>query len=318
MNNQESFVGIDVAKDWLDLGWQPGGQTEHIAHTEAAITGLCERLRQDAPTLIVLEATGGLETTLASMLASAGLPVAVVNPRQTRDYAKACGRLAKTDRIDALMLAAFAAAIRPQVRALPDEETRALGDLLARRRQLIDMRVQEKLRLERASTVQRISLKEHIAWLDERIARIDTDLTHTLRTSTLWREKDELIKAIPGIGPITRATLLAMLPELGRLTGKEIAALVGVAPFNRDSGKHHGERVIWGGRAQVRRLLYMAAVCAMRCNPVIKAFYLRLLARGKPAKVALTACMRKLLIIMNAMLKHHSPWCPSIDFQHSC
>lgn len=318
MNNQESFVGIDIAKEWLDLGRQPGGQTQRIAHTEEAIIGLCEKLRTEPPTLIVLEATGGLETALASALTAAGLSVAVVNPRQVRDYARACGRLAKTDRIDALVLAAFAAAIRPQVRPLHDEETRALGDLLARRRQLIDMRVQEKLRLERASPLQRQSIKEHIAWLDERIARIDTDLTQALRTSGVWREKDDLLKGIPGVGPVTRATLLALLPELGMLNGKEIAALAGVAPFNRDSGKHQGERIIWGGRAQVRRVLYMAAVCAMRCNPVIRAFYLRLRAQGKPAKVALTACMRKLLVIMNAMLKHHSPWHPSIDLQHSC
>ncbi|MDL1864835.1 IS110 family transposase, partial [Betaproteobacteria bacterium PRO5] len=258
----------------------------------------------------------------------AGLPVAVVNPRQARDYAKACGRLAKTDRIDALVMAAFAAAIRPQVRPLPDEETRTLGDLPARWRQLIDIRVQEKLRLSRASAVQRASfkehiawlderiarLKEHIAWLDERIARLDIDLRHALRTSGAWREKDDLLKAIPGVGAVTRATLLALLPELGTLNSKEIAALAGVAPFNRDSGKHQSEPVIWGGRAQVRRVLYMAAVCAMRCNPVIRAFYLQ----GKPAKVALTACMRKLLVIMNSMLKHHSSWNPSFDLQHSC
>lgn len=312
MSNLESFVGIDISKDWLDLGWITG-QTLRVPHTESAITGLIEHLLDQTPSLIVLEATGGLETGLASALAAAGLPVAVVNPRQVRDYAKACGRLAKTDRIDAMILAAFAAAIRPQVRPLPDDETRALGDLLARRRQLIDMRVQEKLRLERASPVQRPSLKEHIAWLDARI-----DLTHALRTSQAWREKDDLLQAIPGVGVITRATLVALLPELGRLNGKEIAALAGVAPFNRDSGKHQGERVVWGGRAQVRRVLYMAAVSAARCNPVIRAFYQRLRNQGKPAKVALTACMRKLLVIMNSMLKHHSPWNPSIDLQHSC
>lgn len=318
MSNQESFIGIDVAKDWLDVAWLTG-QTLRVEQTDEAMLGLAERLRADAPTLVVMEATGGLETQLATTLAAAGLPVAVVNPRQVRDYAKACGRLAKTDRIDALILAAFAQAIRPQVRPLPDEDTRALGELLARRRQLIDMRVQEKLRLERASAWQRASLKEHIAWLDERIAQIGIDLTHTLRTSPVWRDKDDLLQAIPGVGMVTRATLLAQLPELGSLNGKEIAALVGVAPFNRDSGKHQGERIIWGGRAQVRRALYMAAVSAARCNPVIRDFYQRLRAQGKPAKVALTACMRKLLVIMNAMLKHHSPWMPSsIDLQHSC
>jgi transposase len=317
MNTHESFVGIDVSKDWLDIAWL-SGQTLRAEHSGEAIGGLIERLLKQPPTLIVLEATGGLETALASALAARGLAVAVVNPRQVRDYARACGRLAKTDRVDALILAAFASAIRPQVRPLPDAETRALGDLLARRRQLIDMRVQEKLRLERASAMQRDSLKEHIAWLDERIARIDTDLTHALRTSQAWREKDDLLQAIPGVGKVTRATLLALLPELGSLNSKEIAALAGVAPFNRDSGKHQGERIVWGGRSQVRRVLYMAAVSAARCNPVIRDFYQRLRSQGKPAKVALTACMRKLLVIMNSMLKHRTRWNPPLDLQHSC
>lgn len=202
---------------------------------------------------------------------------------------------------------------------MKDDETTELGDLLARQRQLIDMRVQEKLRLERASAVQRASLKEHIAWLDERIREQDTDLTHRLRTSSAWREKDDLLAAIPGIGPVTRVTLMAPLPEQGKLERREIAALAGVAPFNRDSGQHQGQRVIWGGRTQVRQALYMAAVSAMRCNPVIKDFYLRLRANGKPAKVALTACMRKLLTICNAMLKHNTPWKPQLlDMKHSC
>jgi transposase len=317
MSNPESFVGIDVAKSWLDVGWL-AGPTLRIDYNDEAVAGLVERLRREPPTLVVMEATGGLETEVASALAAAGLPVAVVNPRQVRDYAKACGRLAKTDRIDALILAGFAAAIRPQVRELPDEDTRALGDLLARRRQLIEMRVQEKLRLQRASSVQRLSLREHITWLDERIARLDIELTHALRTSPAWRDKDDLLKAIPGVGSLTRATMLALLPELGALNRRQIAALVGVAPFNRDSGKHQGQRVIWGGRAQVRRTLYMAVVAAMRCNPVIRSFYLHLRAQGKPAKVALTACMRKLLTIMNAMLKHRSEWAPGLDSQHSC
>jgi transposase len=317
MRNPESFVGIDVAKSWLDVAWLTG-QTLRIDYTEEAVACLAERLRSQPPTLVVMEATGGLETTVASALVAAGLAVAVVNPRQVRDYAKACGRLAKTDRIDALILAAFAAAIRPQVRELPDEHTRALGDLLARRRQLIDMRVQEKLRLPRASMVQRESLREHIAWLDERIDRLDLELTHALRTCPVWRDKDDLLKAIPGVGALTRATMLALLPELGTLSRRQIAALVGVAPFNRDSGKHQGGRVIWGGRAQVRRILYMAAVSAMRCNPLIRSFYQHLRAQGKPAKVALTASMRKLLVIMNAMLKHQSAWSPARDMQHSC
>jgi len=315
----ESYVGIDIAKSWLDVGWLPSGDSERIAHDEVGMRGLVERLQAAPPKLIVLEATGGLETELASRLGAAGLEVAVVNPRQVRDYAKACGRLAKTDKIDALILAAFARAIQPQARPMKDAETIELGDLLARRRQLIEMRVQEKLRLERASPVQKPSLKEHIAWLDERIKHLDTDLTHRLRTSSLWREKDDLIAEVPGIGPVARVTLMALLPELGQLNRKEIAALAGLAPFNRDSGQKQGERVIWGGRAQVRRALYMAAIAAMRFNPVIREFYQRLRANGKPAKVALTACMRKLLTILNAMVKNKTPWNPSLlDLEHSC
>ena len=315
----ESFVGIDVSKAWLDIGVLPEGPTQRVAHDEAGLAALCEQLRTVRPTLVVMEATGGLETNLASSLAAAGVAVAVVNPRQVRDYAKACGRLAKTDRIDALILAAFAQAIRPQVRPLKDEQTQALGALLARRRQLIDMRVQERLRLERAEPVARASLKEHIAWLDARIQSLDDDLTHRLRRSTAWREKDDLLHAIPGVGPVTRLTLIAELPELGRLNRREIAALVGLAPFNRDSGQHKGERVIWGGRAQVRQVLYMAALAATRSNPPIRAFYLHLKARGKPAKVALTACMRKLLTVINAVVKNKTPWrLEGLDAQHSC
>ena len=216
---------------------------------------LLDQLRSQPPTLVVMGATGGLETQVASALAAAGLAVAVVNPRQVRDFAKACGRLAKTDRIDALILASFGAANRPQVRALPDEDTGALGDLLARRRQLVEMRVQEKLRLQQASAVQRASLGEHIARLDERIGRLDIDLTHALRSSPAWCDKDDLLQAIPGVDSLTRATMLALLPELGSLNWRQIAALVGVAPFNRESGKHHRRRVIWGGRAQIRRIL---------------------------------------------------------------
>lgn len=315
----ESYVGIDISKSWLDIGRLPEESSERLSHDEAGMVGLCESLLAAKPTLIVMEATGGLETQLASRLAAAGLAVAVVNPRQVRDYAKACGRLAKTDRIDALVLAAFARAIRPQARPMKDDETLEFGDLLARRRQLIDMRVQEKLRLERASVVQRLSLKEHIAWLDERIKDIDTDLTHRLRTSNLWRDKDDLLAEVPGIGPVTRVTLMALLPELGQLDRREIAALAGLAPFNRDSGQHQGQRVIWGGRTHVRKALYMAAVSATRFNPVIRAFYQRLRANGKPAKVALTACMRKLLTILNAMVKNKTRWNPNLlDLEHSC
>ena len=307
MNNPEAFVGIDVAKAWLDVAWL-GGETLRIDYTDEAVTGVVERLRSQRPSLVVVEATGGLETALASALVAAGIAVAVVNPRQVRDYARACGRLAKTDRIDAMILAAFAAAIRPQVRELPDEHTRALSDLLARRRQLIDMRVQEKLRLQRASSVQRTSLREHIAWLDERIDRLDVELTHALRSSAAWRDKDDLLKAIPGVGSLTRATMLGLLPELGTLSRRQIAALVGVAPFNRDSGRFKGQRAIRGGRPTVRSALYMAAVSAIRCNAVIRAFAGRLKATGKPAKVIIVAAMRKLLTLLNAMIRDRLEW----------
>lgn len=317
MSNPEVFVGVDVAKAWLDVGWL-AGQSLRVDHTEEAIAGLVERLQSERPTLVVMEATGGLETELASALMAVGVAVAVVNPRQVRDYAKATGRLAKTDRIDALVLAGFAAAIRPQVRELPDEDTRALGDLLSRRRQLVEMRVQEKLRLQLAAPVQRASLREHIDWLNASIKRLEIELTHALRTSPAWRDKDDLLEAIPGVGPVTRATMLGELPELGSLSRRQIAALVGVAPFNRDSGKRIGGRAIWGGRAQVRSVLYMAAVAAIRCNPVIKTFYKHLRAQGKPAKLAITACMRKLLVTMNAMLKNGSAWSPTLDTQHGC
>lgn len=310
--NYEVFVGIDISKDTLDVGESPSGETSRLPHTEQGLDHAVERLHALRPALIVLEATGGLETQLAAHLAAAGLPVAVVNPRQVRAFAKATGQLAKTDRIDALMLADFARAIRPQVRALKDEATRELDDLVTRRRQLIGMRVQESLRLGRASLMQKKSLKAHIAWLDKRIDEIDTDLTARLRQSEVWRAKDDLLRTIPGVGITTCSTLLAKLPEIGSLDRRAIAKLVGVAPLADDSGKHRGRRFIWGGRADVRAVLYMAAVSAMRCNPIIKAFSQRLKQAGKPAKVVIVACMRKLLTIMNTMIKNSTPWNPKI------
>lgn len=259
--------------------------------------------------MIVVEATGGLEMRLASELAALGLNIAVINPRQARDFAKATGQLAKTDRVDAAMLAAFAKAIRPQVRALKDAETRALDDLVSRRRQLIAMRVQETLRLGMAaSKPMQKSLNAHIVWLDKRIAEIDTDLTQRLRNSDVWRTKDDLLRGIPGVGVVTSQTLLAKCPELGTLNRREIAALIGVAPLANDSGKHRGKRFVWGGRADVRAVLYMAAISAIRCNTNIKAFAERLKLTGKPSKVVIVACMRKLLTIMNAMLKNNARW----------
>jgi len=305
----QSFVGIDVSKASLDVRIEPPDESLHLAYDEAGVAQIVRRLVEVAPTLIVLEATGGLETRLASELAAQGLPVAIVNPRQVRDFAKASGQLAKTDRVDAVVLAAFARAIRPAIRPLKDAETRALDDLVTRRRQLVAMRVQETLRLgSAASKPLQKNLKAHIAWLDKQIAKLDDDLTKGLRACAVWRAKDDLLRGIPGVGAVTSLTLLAKCPELGVLNRREIAKLTGVAPLANDSGKHRGKRFIWGGRADVRVVLYMAAVSAIRCNPAIRAFADRLKRAGKPPKVVIVACMRKLLTIMNSMLKNNTPW----------
>jgi transposase len=310
--NMDKFVGIDISKDSLDLCIDPDSEVLHLAYDDKGIAQVVKRLTHVAPTLIVMEATGGLEMRLASELAAKGLPVAVINPRQARDFAKATGQLAKTDLVDAAVLAAFARAIRPAVRPLKDADTRELDDLVTRRRQLIDMRVQETLRLGTASKVQRKSVAAHIAWLDKRIVKLDDDLTKRLRASDAWRTKDDLLRGIPGVGAITSLTMLAKCPELGDMNRREIAALVGVAPRANDSGKHRGKRFVWGGRADVRAVLYMATVSAIRCNKDIKAFAERLKQAGKPAKVVIVACMRKLLTIMNAMMKDNSQWSPKI------
>lgn len=308
-NQIESFVGIDVAKNTLDIRLEPAGESLHVAYDDAGMAEIRRRLIALAPTLIVMEATGGLESRLACELAACGLPVAVINPRQARDFAKATGQLAKTDRVDAAVLCAFARAIRPAVRALKDADTRDLDDLVTRRRQLIAMRVQETLRLGSAeSRALQKNLKKHITWLDKQIADLDGDLTKRLRASDVWRAKDDLLQSIPGVGKVTTVTLLAKCPELGQLNRREIAKLSGVAPLANDSGKHRGKRFVWGGRADVRAVLYMAAVSAIRCNPAIKAFADRLKHAGKPAKVVIVACMRKLLTIMNAMVKNNAPW----------
>ena len=311
-NQIESFVGIDVAKNTLDIRLEPAGESLHVAYDDAGMAEIRRRLIALAPTLIVMEATGGLESRLACELAACGLPVAVINPRQARDFAKATGQLAKTDRVDAAVLCAFARAIRPAVRALKDADTRDLDDLVTRRRQLIAMRVQETLRLGSAeSRALQKNLKKHITWLDKQIADLDGDLTKRLRASDVWRAKDDLLQSIPGVGKVTTVTLLAKCPELGQLNRREIAKLSGVAPLANDSGKHRGKRFVWGGRADVRAVLYMAAVSAIRCNPAIKAFADRLKHAGKPAKVVIVACMRKLLTIMNAMVKNNTPWSPT-------
>ncbi|MDE2323012.1 MAG: IS110 family transposase [candidate division NC10 bacterium] len=315
MTTSAVFVGIDVSKDRLDLALRPTGARWAVANEEAGIADLVTRLRHQAPTLIVLEATGGLDVPVSSALAAAGLPVVVVNPRQVRDFAKATGKLAKTDTLDASILAQFAEAVRPVARALPDAATQALSALLLRRRQLIEMLTAEKNRLGIAPTPVRKGIRAHITWLEGRLADLDEELAHTIRESPVWREKDDLLQSAPGVGPVLARTLVANLPELGTLTRQQIAALVGVAPLNRDSGTFRGTRRVWGGRAHVRATLYMGTLVATRFNPVIRVFYQRLCAAGKAKKVALTACMRKLLTILNAMLKHQTPW--TIKFAHS-
>ena len=309
MSRSQMFVGIDVSKAQLDIAIRPEGRFV-VPNTEAGVTELIERVKALPAGLVVLEATGGLQIPLASALALAEVPVVVVNPRQVRDFAKATGQLAKTDAIDAEVLARFAEAIRPEPRPLADEQTQVLAALVLRRHQLIDMLTAEKNRLASAGRAIRKNLRAHIVWLERALHQADTDLAEAIRQSPIWREKDELLRSVPGIGPVLTTTLLATLPELGTLTHKQIAALVGVAPLNRDSGTLRGRRTCWGGRAQVRAVQYMAALTATRFNPVLRTFYRRLCAAGKAKKVALVACMRKLLTIVNAMLKHRTPWKP--------
>jgi transposase len=258
---------------------------------------------------VILEATGGLERPVAAALAAAELPIAVVNPRQARDFARATGRLAKTDRIDAQILARFSQAVRPAPRPIPEEEVQALAEITARRRQLVGMLTAENNRLGAATTkLVRKRLQAHVRWLEKELSRTDRDLEEAINESPTWRENEELLRGVPGVGPVVARTLMAELPELGSLPPKQLAALVGVAPLNRDSGAFRGRRAVWGGRATVRAPLYMGALVATRHNPQIKEFYERLLSAGKPRKVALVACMRKLLIILNAMLKNRTPW----------
>lgn len=302
------FVGIDVAQAALEVALRPSAEGWVVLNDEAGIATLVARLEALQPVLIVLEATGGLEVLVTSALAAAGLPVVVVHPRQARDFAKATGQLAKTDALDARALAHFAEAVRPALRPLPDAQTQALSARLTRRRQLVERLTAEKNRRARAPGAIRADIQAHITWLAQRLADLDTDIGSAIRASPLWREHDDLLQSTPGVGPVLSHTLLAELPELGLLSRQEIAALVGVAPLNRDSGMWRGKRTVWGGRAMVRSVLYMGTLVAVRHNPALKAFYQRLCAAGKAPKVALTACMRKLLTILNAILKHHTPW----------
>lgn len=306
------FVGIDVAKAELVVSILPGAERFTVANDERGVRTLVERMRTIGPQLIVLEATGGYELLSVAALAAAALPVVVVNPRQVRDFAKATGQLAKTDRIDADILARFADVVRPAVRAIGDAEAQELDALLARRRQLLEMLQAERNRLGqvfgKGKRLVRKSLKAHITFLERELRMTDTDLGEMVKNSPAWRERDDLLQSVPGVGPVLSRTLLADLPELGRLSRREIAKLVGVAPLSRDSGTMRGRRFVQGGRATVRAVLYMAALVATKRNAVIREFYQRLVAAGKPKKLALVACMRKLLTILNTMVRTHTRW----------
>jgi len=305
----EVFVGIDVSKQHLDVAVRPQGRHFITPNDDRGLKQLLKRLTALKPQLIVLEASGGYELLATAALAEAQLPVALVNPLAVRQFAGATGKLAKTDKIDAQVLAHFAEAVRPELRPLPDQEQQLLKAALQRRVQMVKMIGQEKNRLEKTFIPQlRQDIQAHLAWLQQRLAQLDRDLNDQIRRSPLWRDRDRLLQTIPGVGPAVSRAVMAQLPEAGRLPGKKAAALVGVAPFNRDSGRFRGKRMIRGGRSYLRRMLYMAAVVAARWNPVIRNFYQRLLAAGKPKKLALTACMRKLVLIFNAMLKNNQPW----------
>lgn len=306
-----SFVGFDVSKSRVDALSLPDGESQCFENTEQGLQQCLTWVRAKPASLCVVEATGGYETALASLLAAGGIRIAVVNPKHVRDFARAFGILAKTDRVDARVLALFADKRRPDIRALPDETQRRFIDLVDRRRQLVVMRAQEQTRLAQAKGQPRESIKAHIEWLNAAIGDLDRELTITLRSSEAWLVKSKVLASVPGVGKVTLQTLLARLPELGQLDRRAIAALVGVAPFACESGQWRGRRFIWGGRADVRSVIYMAAVSAIRCNPVIKAFYQKLIAAGKAPKLALTACMRKLLTILNCMMRTQTPWNPN-------
>jgi transposase len=305
---EEVFYGIDVSKKTLDVSAYPDAYRGQFNNDEAGRRQLVEVLQQRRSRLIVLEATGGLEFEITASLATAGLPVVVINPRQARDFAKALGLLAKTDQVDALMLARFAEAVKPEQRPIKNDSMRALEEVLTRRRQLVEMVTAESNRKLQVSSKMVKEIDEHIAWLKQRIKGADTDLGTTIKASPVWKAKADLLSSVPGIGPVTMCTLLAELPELGTLDRRQISALVGICPYNRDSGSFRGKRRIWGGRASVRSALYMAALVATRYNPIIKAHYQKLLATGKLKKVALVACMRKLLVILNAIMRNKTAW----------
>jgi len=312
---RDLYVGIDVSKAHLDACILPLAELFCVPNDEAGLTELVGKLQSLSPKLVLLEATGGFERPAVAALAASGMAVVVVNPRQARDFARATGQLAKTDRLDAESLARFAEAIRPAPKVLPDEEAEEFSAILSRRRQIISMMSAEKNRLSTtASEVVAKRIRAHIRWLEKELARTDRDLDETVEANPTFKENEALLESVPGVGPVLCKTLLAELPELGSLSPRELSALVGVAPLNRDSGIFRGRRAIWGGRARVREALYMGALVATRHNPTIKSFYERLLSAGKPSKkVALVACMRKLLVILNAVMRDRTPWrCPHV------
>jgi transposase len=311
--NSQIFIGLDVSKQHLDVALRPLNRHIVTPNTEPGIKRLIKRLAALKPQLIVLEASGGYEFLVTAALAEAQLPVALVNPQAVRKFAGATGKLAKTDKIDAQVLAHFAEALRPQPRPWPDQAHQALKATLQRRQQVVKMISQEKNRLEKTYVVAvRRDIEAHLLWLGQRLKDLDRDLDNQIRQSPLWKDQDRLYQSIPGIGVVVSRAVITQLQEAGTLAGKKAVALVGLAPYNRDSGRFRGKRMIRGGRSYLRRMLYMAAVSAVRCNPVIQPFYQRLLDAGKPKKLALTACMRKLVLIINAMAKNHQPWNPSL------
>jgi len=306
---EDIIVGIDVAKDRLDVAVRPGGEAFVVERNAAGLEVLVVRLRELSPYLVALEATGGYETVVAATLAGAALPVVVVNPAQVRDFAKALGQRAKTDPIDAAVIAHFAQATGPEPRPLPDEATQLLADMVARRRQIVEMIGAERQREKRVAIARlRKSIARLIKALEKELASLDADIDDAVRGSPAWRAKEDLLASVPGVGPVIARTLIAELPELGQLSRKQVAALAGLAPFTRQSGRWHGRSFIGGGRTTVRTALFMGAMVAKRCNPILKAFFDRLLAAGKPRMVALIAVARKLLTILNAILRDNRPW----------
>ncbi len=317
MEADERYIGVDVSASELVVGVLPTGEVWHFANDPEGILELRTRVGELSPVLIVMEASGGFESGVAGELVDAGMPAVVINPRQTREFARATGRLAKTDTIDALALARFGQAVQPQVRPLPGKKEKELRALVDRRRQVVDMITAERNRRPKATPYVRQQIEQHIVWLQSQLDDLGKDLDQFIKSSPTWRAKDDLLQSVPGIGDVSSSVLLVELPELGQLNRKEIACLVGVAPHNRDSGTFRGKRSVWGGRANVRSALYMATLVACRFNPVIRAFYGRMCEAGKPKKVALVASMRKLLTILNVIVRDQSPWDPSRHLQYT-